>query len=376
MHYLDNSATTVVSQKAAEKALKMMTECFGNPSSRHSLGIDAEHELNRARRIVADKIGAADKELFFTSGGTEANNLALFGAAEARKRTCDNIVISSVEHSSVLEAADKLEQDGWKVSRIAPRRDGKVHPEDVAAAVDRKTALVSVMLVNNETGAIMPADDIFEAAKEMNPQVLCHTDAVQAFGKLPIKVKKLGADLLSVSAHKVHAPKGCGALFVRKGVRLVPRQYGGEQEQKLRCGTEALPSVAAFGAACEEFDLSGSLKIVRELNAYAKDKLLSIDGVLLNSPEDALPYVLNITAGRVRSETMLHFLDERYQVFVSSGSACAKGKPSHVLRAMGLDDRRADSALRISFSKHNTTADIDALAEGIAEGIRTLATAK
>ena len=179
-----------------------------------------------------------------------------------------------------------------------------------------------------------------------------------------------------MSAHKVHAPKGCGALFVRKGVRLVPRQYGGEQEQKLRCGTEALPSVAAFGAACEEFDLSGSLKIVRELNAYAKDKLLSIDGVLLNSPEDALPYVLNITAGRVRSETMLNHLSKFYQVFVSSGSACAKGKPSHVLRAMGLDDRRADSALRISFSKHNTTADIDALAEGIAEGIRTLATAK
>ncbi len=340
------------------------------------MGIEAEHELNRARKIVAEKIGVTGKELFFTSGGTEANNLALFGAAEAKKRTCDNIVISSVEHSSVLEAADRLEQDGWKVSRITPRKDGKVHPEDVAAAVGRKTALVSVMLVNNETGAIMPVDEIFEAVREKNPQVICHTDAVQAFGKLPVKVKTLGADLLSVSAHKVHAPKGCGALFVKKGVRLVPRQYGGEQEKPLRGGTEALPSIAAFGAACEEFDLGGNLKIVGELNAYAKEKLLSIDGVLLNSPEDALPYVLNITAGKVRSETMLHFLDERYRVFVSSGSACAKGKPSHVLSAMGFDNRRADSALRISFSKHNTTADIDALAEGIAEGIRTLATAK
>ena len=340
------------------------------------MGIEAEHALNRARKIVADKIGANDKELFFTSGGTEANNLALFGAAEAKKRTCDSVVISAVEHSSVLEAADKLEQDGWTVSRIAPRKDGKVYAEDVAAAVNRKTALVSVMLVNNETGAIMPVAEIFEAAREINPQVVCHTDAVQAFGKLPIKVKKLGADLLSVSAHKVHAPKGCGALFVRKGVRLIPRQYGGEQEKPLRGGTEALPSIAAFGAACEEFDLAGSLKTVQALNAYAKERLLAIDGVLLNSPEDALPYVLNITAGRVRSETMLHFLDERYQVFVSSGSACAKGKPSHVLSAMGFDNRRADSALRVSFSKHNTTADIDALAEGIAEGIRTLATAK
>ena len=236
------------------------------------MGIEAEHELNRARKIVAEKIGATGKELFFTSGGTEANNLALFGAAEAKKRTCDNIVISSVEHSSVLEAADRLEQDGWKVSRITPRNDGKVHPEDVAAAVDRKTALVSVMLVNNETGAIMPVDEIFEAVKEKNPQVICHTDAVQAFGKLPVKVKTLGADLLSVSAHKVHAPKGCGALFVRKGVRLVPRQYGGEQEKPLRGGTEALPSIAAFGVACEEFDLGGNLKTVGALNAYAKEK--------------------------------------------------------------------------------------------------------
>ncbi len=372
MHYLDNSATTMVSPEAAKKALEMMTEVFANPSSLHAFGIRAEAEVEAARKAVAAQLGCSDEEILFTSGGTEANNLALFGVAEARKRRCRKIVVSSVEHSSVIEAAKKLEYDGFTVVYVAPRADGVVHPEDVAAAVDVNTALVSVMRVNNETGAVMPVADIFEEVRDVNPDVICHTDAVQAFGKLECKVKKLGADLLTVSAHKVHAPKGCGALYIKKGVRLVPRQYGGEQQKKRRPGTEAAQTIAAFGVACEQFDIRANAAYVRQLNDYAKEKLLAIEGVVLNSPADALPYVLNITAGRVRSETMLHHLEKR-EIYLSSGSACAKGKPSHVLSAMGYDKDRADSALRVSFSKYNTKEDIDALAEGIAIGLRTLA---
>lgn len=372
MHYLDNSATTRVSKTAADKAYEIMTEIYGNPSSLHLMGMNAEKELELARKRVSAALGATSEELFFTSGGTEANNTALFGAAYAKRRSGKRIVISSVEHSSVLEAAARLEQEGFEVVRIAPQIDGIIHPEDVAEAVNDDTILVSVMLVNNETGAVMPVKDIFEAARDKNDKTICHTDAVQAFGKLDFSPKKLGADLLSVSAHKVHAPKGCGALYIKRRVRIIPRQFGGEQEKKIRPGTEALPLIAAFGAACEEFDVEGNGERVAELNGYARQRLLEIGEVVINSPENALPYVLNISAGRVRSETMLHFLEER-EVFVSSGSACAKGKPSHVLGAMGIDRDRADSALRISFSKLNTKADVDALCEGIAEGLGTLA---
>ena len=371
-HYLDNSATTAVSPSAAEKAFKVMTEIYGNPPSLHTKGIEAEKELEQARKALAERLGAQHEEIFFTSGGTEANNLAVFGAAEAKKRSGKRIVVSSAEHSSVLEAAKHLEQNGWDVVYITPCADGTISPDDVAEQVDKNTTLVSVMYVNNETGAINPVDEIFELARLKNPDIICHTDAVQAFGKLEIKAKKLGADLISVSGHKVFAPKGVGAIYIKRGVRLVSRQFGVEQEKKVRPGTEPLPLIAAFGEACAEFDIKENYRLVSELKNYAVQRLSEIDGVLFNSPENALPYVLNITAGRVRSETMLHFLEER-EVYVSSGSACAKGKPSHVLSAMGIDKKRADSALRISFSKHNTKEDIDALCEGIHEGLKTLA---
>lgn len=372
MHYLDNSATTVVSEKAAQKAFEIMTQTYGNPSSLHFMGLQAERELEAARKSVAKRLGVQADELYFTSGGTESNNTALFGTAQAKKRRGNRIVVSAVEHSSIVEAANKLESDGFEVVRVAPRADGIIYADDVAAAVDSGTILVSVMLVNNETGAIMPIDKIFSAVRAKNPDVVCHTDAVQAFGKIKINAKRLGADLISVSAHKVHAPKGCGALYVKKGVRIAPLHYGGEQEKKLRPGTEALPLIAAFGVACNEFDIDGNLKKVEELNNYAKSLLTEIDGVTINSPQNALPYVLNISAGKVRSETMLHFLEE-LDVYVSSGSACAKGKPSYVLSAMGLSKDRADSALRISFSKYSTAQDVEALCAGIKAGLTTLA---
>lgn len=371
-HYLDNSATTVVSQKAAEAALRIMTQNYGNPSSLHLKGMQAEYELTKARKIIAKSLGAQPEELFFTSGGTEANNTALFGAAQAKKRRGNKIIISSVEHSSIIESADRLERDGFEVVRVAPQSDGTIHADDIAQVVDDNTILVSVMMVNNETGAVMPVESIFAAVKGKNSDVICHTDAVQAFGKLKINAKKLNADLISVSAHKVHAPKGCGALFVKKGVRIVPCQYGGEQEKKIRPGTEALPLIAAFGSACSEFDIDTNYDKAEMLSAYAKEKLLSIDGVMFNSPLNHLPYVLNISVGKIRSETMLHFLEE-FDVFVSSGSACAKGKPSHVLSAMGFDKNRADSSIRISFSKFNTKEDIDALCSGIRKGLEVLA---
>lgn len=371
-HYLDNSATTAVSEKAAQRAYEIMTETYGNPSSLHFMGLQAERVLTAARKSVARRLGVQSDEIYFTSGGTESNNTALFGVAQAKKRAGKRVVISAVEHSSIIEAANRLEADGFEVVRVAPHGDGVVCAEDVVSVVNEETILVSIMSINNETGAVMPIDRIFAAVKAKNPNVICHTDAVQAFGKVALSPKKLKADLVSVSAHKVHAPKGCGALFVKKGVRLVPLHYGGEQEKKLRPGTEALPLIAAFAVACDEFDVDGNYKRAEELNRYARSLLSEIDGVTVNSSENALPYVLNISAGRVRSETMLHYLEE-LEVFVSSGSACAKGKPSYVLSAMGLSQERADSALRISFSKYNTKEDVDALCDGIKAGLLSLA---
>lgn len=371
-HYLDNSATTAVSEKAAQRAYEIMTETYGNPSSLHFMGLQAERVLTAARKSVARRLGVQSDEIYFTSGGTESNNTALFGVAQAKKRAGKRVVISAVEHSSIIEAANRLEADGFEVVRVASHGDGVVCAEDVASVVNEETILVSIMSINNETGAVMPIDRIFAAVKAKNPNVICHTDAVQAFGKVALSPKKLKADLVSVSAHKVHAPKGCGALYVKKGVRLVPLHYGGEQEKKLRPGTEALPLIAAFAVACDEFDIDGNYKRAEELNRYARSLLSELDGVTVNSSENALPYVLNISAGRVRSETMLHYLEE-LEVFVSSGSACAKGKPSYVLSAMGLSQERADSALRISFSKYNTKEDVDALCDGIKAGLLSLA---
>ncbi len=370
-HYLDNSATTVASTAAAKKAFEMMTENYANPSSLHYRGMLAEQELEKARKAVAKQLFAQTDEITFTSGGTEANNLAVFGTAYAKKRRGNKIITTSVEHSSIMESCKRLEQEDFEVIYVSPQEDGKVHTEDILAKVDDNTILVSVMYVNNETGAVMPVAEIFDAVKQKNSNIICHTDAVQAFGKIPVNTKKLGADLVTVSAHKVHSPKGCGAIYIKKGVRLVARTYGGEQEKKIRPGTEPLPLIAAFGVACNEFAIEKNYEKVTELCNYAKNQLTKIDGVLINSPDDALPYVLNFSAGKVRSETMLHFLEE-YEIYVSSGSACAKGAPSYVLSAMGYGKDRADSALRVSFSKFNTKEDVDALCTALEQGLKVL----
>ena len=374
IHYLDNSATTQVCQEAADAAYRMMRENYGNPSSLHKVGIRAETAVEEARGIIADALNVQPKTIFFTSGGTEANNTALFGAAQALRRRGDRVIVSAIEHSSVYESAKRLGELGYDV-QFAPVTDrGVVDIDALKALLTDKTILVSIMTVNNETGAIQPIERIAKLVHKNCPEALFHSDAVQAFGKMSVKPKKWGVDLMSVSAHKIHGAKGCGALYIREGARILPLLYGGEQQKKLRPGTESAPLIAAFGAAATAVgfpDLSQNTDHIRELNRCALEKLQALEGVTVNSPGDALPYIINISVNGIRSETMLHHLEES-GVYVSSSSACAKGKRSYVLEAMGLPDDRIDSSLRISFSRYNTTEDIDALIEGLHSGIATL----
>lgn len=371
IHYLDNSATTAVCEAAARKAYDMMTVNYGNPSSLHGIGLDAEREVEAARAIIAKSLSAQPKNIIFTSGGTEANGLALFGAADALRRRGSRIVVSAVEHSSVRESANRLAQLGFEVCAAPVGADGTVLMDELTALLNERTILVSVMAVNNETGSIQPTERIAKAVHRLSPDALFHVDAVQAYCKMPLRPRQLGADLMSVSAHKIHGPKGVGALYIRDGARLTPMLYGGEQQRRLRPGTESSPLIAAFGAAVADADIAANMAYVKELSALAREALLGIDGVSVNSPDDALPYIVNFSVSGIRSETMLHFLESR-GVYVSSSSACSKGKPSYVLSAMGLPADRVDSSLRASFSKLSSAEDIEALAEGIREGARTL----
>ncbi len=372
-HYLDNSATTPVLPQAAQKALALMTEEFGNPSSLHALGGRAREALDAARAQVAAALGAQPEEIVFTSGGTESNNLAILGGATALRRRGDHIVTTAIEHESVLRAVTWLEEEGFRVTRLSPDARGHLDPETVAAAIEEKTVLVSLMLVNNEVGSILPVEAAARAIRRRRAPALLHVDAVQAFGKLAFTPARLGADLLTVSGHKIHAPKGSGALYIRRGVHLSPRALGGGQEKGLRSGTEALPALGAFGVAAAALPSPReTLPTVTALRDRLIAGLTALPGVAVNSPEDALPYVVNFSAGRVKAQTMLNFLSER-QVYVSAGSACGKAAPSHVLTAMGLPPERIASALRVSFSRFSTPEDVDTLLEALQEGLATLA---
>lgn len=370
--YFDNSATTRVCPEAAEKAVEMMTRNYGNPSSLHTMGFRAEQELRSAREAVAFLLGAKPEEIYFTSGGTESNNIALFGAARARKKRGNRIVTTQIEHPSVLNTMKCLEREGFEVVYLKPDRWGKLSPEQVREAVTPDTILVSMMRVNNEVGSILPVEAAADAIEAAKAPALLHVDAVQAFGKLPLHVQKLRADLMSVSGHKIHGPKGIGALYVRKGVHIEPLTYGGGQEKDMRPGTESMPLIAAFGAAVKALpDPESELSVMRELNAFLRAELAKLDGVAVNSPEDALPYILNFSAGGVRAETMLHFLSDR-GVYVSSGSACSKGRESHVLKAMGLPRERIASALRLSFCRFNTKAEAKAFIAALRDGLASI----
>lgn len=367
--YLDNSSTTKVCRESAEKIAEMLTENFGNPSSLHTLGFRAEREMTKAREKIASVLSARPDEVFFTSGGTESNNIALFGAAKAGAKRGRHIVTTMVEHPSVLNVMKRLEQDGFSVTYIKPDKNGEISPEQIAEAVTPDTILVSIMMVNNEVGSIMPVSAAADAIRRKKAPALLHVDAVQAFGKLCVSPKKLGADLMSISSHKIHGPKGSGALYLRKGVHITPLTYGGGQEKNVRPGTESTPLIAGFGTAAGVLpNIGEEYAEMSSLNAYCREKLLGIDGIKINSPESALPYILNFSMGKVRAETMLHFLSQR-EIYVSSGSACSKGKKSYVLTAMGLDGPAIDSSLRLSFSRYNTKGEIDAFICALKDGL-------
>lgn len=369
--YLDNSATTKPCNGAKKRLNEALDLLWGNPSSLHEKGLSAQLLLEDARDAVSKVISCEKSELYFTSGGTESNNIAVFGAAHAMQRKGKRVVVSSVEHPSVAKAFDALEKDGFEVVRLPVDRFGLVSYESLLEAIDEKTVLVSMMAVNNELGTIEPIEKLSRAVKTKNSPALIHVDAVQAFGKIPLNVKKLKIDLMSVSAHKIHGVKGAGALFIRKGVRLAPHIFGGGQEKDIRPGTEPLPAIAAFYGAVEELSTAQSLKKLTALRDGFVSVLSALDGVVINSSADSLPYIVNISLPHLPSEAVLNFLSSR-GVYVSSGSACAKGHQSPVLTAAGLEKERVDSSLRISLSRFTTEHELEMCIDGLSEALGTI----
>lgn len=372
--YLDNAATTKVCEEAAEAALRAMREGYGNPSSLHGLGAAAAKALAASREEVAALLGCDGESVCFTSGGSESNNLAILGGAQARRRQGKHLVITQAEHSSVSGAAGYLEKEGWEVTRIAPGADGQVDAAAFAAAVRDDTALVSMMMVNNETGAVFPVLQAAKLIRTAHPKTLIHCDAVQAFGKLPLKLGRSEVDLASVSGHKIGAPKGSGALYIRRGVRIIPLIHGGGQERGIRSGTESIPMIAALGAAAGWVRprLSACYDRTQILRGAFLGKLRELPELCINSPEDGSPYIMNVSVPGYRSETMLHFLESR-GIYVSSGSACSKGAVSPVLTAMGLSKPRIDSALRVSLIYDTPDSAPQMLADALREGISCIA---
>lgn len=374
--YFDNSATTAPCCEAVKAVTDAMTNCWGNPSSLHRSGNAAKELLDSSRESIAKCLSCSPEEIFFTSGGTESNNLAVMGAAYQMRRMGRRIVSTAVEHSSIDETLDKLSEEGFEVVKLKVDSYGRINERELYSAVNSNTILITMMLVNNEVGTIMPVQAAKRAAMAARSPALIHCDAVQAFGKMPVKPVSLGVDLMTVSSHKIHGPKGVGALYIRKGVKIKPRTFGGEQEKKIRPGTEAMPAIAGFAAAARALpEPLKELEHIRMLRDYMVEKLLELDEIVINSPPEALPYVTNISVLGIKSEPMLNFLSER-GICVSSGSACSKGKKSHVLMQMGLDRRRLDSPLRISFSRYTTIQEVDALIQGIAEGKKVIRAVK
>ena len=375
--YLDNCATTRTDPDIAAVALEVMTAAYGNPSSMHKKGLEAQLLLDGAREKIAAALGCQDSEIYFTRGGTEANNLAVLGAYSAHRRRASHLVAGGGEHASVLGPLRHLSEQGAALTLVPLLQDGYPDPQALAAATDKSTLLISCALANSEAGGLAPIGEIAKAARAKSERVLIHCDAVQALGKVPIAVDKLGADLLSVSGHKLHAPKGIGALYIRKGVRIHPLFYGGEQQRGVCPGTENVPLAAAFGAAAEKItrQMSQNFEKYAQLRKFFLEKAQNIPGLCINSACERTPYICNISLPGYKSETLVHFLAER-GVYVSGGSACAKGKDSHVLTAMGLPPKRIQSALRVSFCKDTTEQDLDAFFQTLALAMAGIARSK
>ena len=369
--YLDNSATTPLCKTAKEKMVYAMENCWGNPSSLHQKGIDAYMLLCDARKEAAKALCCDEKEIFFTSGGTEGNNIAILGSARANSRKGKRLITTKIEHPSVLNSFKQLENEGFEVIYIGTDKTGHLDMNELKNAVDEKTILISVMAVNNEIGTIQDIDSLRQIVREKNSPALVHVDAVQAFGKIPLNPKKSGIDLMTVSSHKIHGPKGVGALFVKQGTPIKGVSFGGGQEKDIRPGTEGMPAIAGFYGAVKEMNVKSNLMKVTGLRDGFVNKLRQIEGISINSPDDALPFIVNISADGLRSETVLNFLSDM-EIYISSGSACAKGHKSHVLTAMGLDDRRIDSSLRVSLSRMTTEAELDYFIEGIKMAMKVI----
>ena len=372
-HYLDNSATTKVCQAAAEAAMLAMTEVYGNPSSTHTRGREARQLLDKSRKQVADALGCTSQELVFTSCGSESDNWAILNGAELMRRKGMHIISSQVEHDAVRKSLDELERRGFEVTRLKPDETGAIPVQAVMEALRPDTVLVTLMLVNNETGAVTDIGAIARAMKKAGSQALLHTDAVQAFMKLPFTVKSLGADMISVSGHKIHAPKGIGALYIKNGVKLKPFLLGGGQEDGRRAGTEAMPQIAAFAAACRE----AGKHLQENFDRMAALRQLAIDELRRDIPElvvigGGAPHILSISLPGWRSEVLMNYM-EAQEIYVSKSSACKKGGRSHVLEAIGLAPKVIDGAIRIGLSRFTTREDILALCAALKEAQSKLA---
>ena len=366
MIYLDNSATTKPCKEAVEAMTDALTAQWGNPSALYSFGIEAAHAMRSARNKVAAAMGAEPDRIFFTSGGTEADNWAIFGTAKRLGKRGKHIITTAVEHHAVLNSMKELEAQGFTVTYLQPDEAGRITLDALKDALRKDTILASIMMVNNETGAVMPIPQMAKLTHRICPEAIFHTDAVQGFLKLPFQAKTLGADLITVSSHKVHGPKGAGALYISPRLRsFPPLLYGGGQESNMRSGTEATPAILGFAAACAAIapTLKADTQREAELLNRCIDCLSKLDGVIINGAHDA-PHILSLSIPGVPTQNTINILQDS-GICVSAGSACAKGHRSHTLTAMGLRPEIIDSSFRISLSRDTTVHDIDAFIEGI-----------
>ena len=375
--YFDNSATTRCYREVADIVMKTMTEDFGNPSAMHTKGVEAEQYVRKSADAISQLLKVTPKEILFTSGGTESDNLALFGAAEANKRSGNHIITTSVEHAAVGQSIERLEQMGYEVTILPVDERGVVKMDALEAALRPDTILVSTMYVNNEVGAVMPVEEIGKLVHEKSPKALYHVDAIQAFGKYRIYPKKLGIDLLAVSSHKIHGPKGVGFLYINEKAKVQPQILGGGQQNGMRSGTDNVPGIAGLGVAAEIIytDFDKKVEHLYQLKERLAQGLLEMQDVLVNGMElrEGAPQILSASFMGIRSEVLLHTLEER-QIYVSAGSACSshKRKASGTLSAMGMPAKQKESTLRFSFSEENTFEEVDYCLEVLREVVPML----
>ena len=362
--YLDHSATTPCSKAATEKMVELLTADYGNPSSLHMKGVVAENYINDAKKQIAKVLKVEEKELYFTSGGTESNNLAIIGSAIANKRAGMHVITTSIEHASVANPFAWLAENGYEVTYLSVDEYGIISLEELEKAIRPDTILVSIMQVNNEIGALQPIEEAGKVIKATNPKTLFHVDAIQSFGKMTILPKKLNVDLLSVSGHKIHGPKGSGFLYIKDKTKIKPIVHGGGQQKGMRSGTENVPAIAGLAVAVEEMygNLEANREHLFELRDYFIAEVEQIDGVSVNGKKDrnTAPHIVSVSIEGVRAEVILHTLEDR-QIYVSAGSACSSNKPavSHTLQSIGLKKELLDSTIRFSFSVHTTKEEVD-----------------